>query len=154
MNEINGNHRSRHTSGIDLILRNCCSCIHLQVSELKDSYLVALYFTSTSDTTPWSFNRHKLYQLNLCFRTPCNLNTHPAASVPFLRQDCLGPPDNVPWSHFACFHKLRPHFCIQTLCGASYPSPPSSSHLSILSSQPLQIRIHPSICPESTYIRR
>lgn len=31
---------------------------------------------------------------------------------------------------------------------------PFSSHLSILSSQPLQIRIHPSICSESTYIKR
>lgn len=29
--------------------------------------------------------------------------------------------DNVPW--FACFYKLMPHFCIQTLYRTSYPSP-------------------------------
>lgn len=77
---------------------------------------------------------------NICLRT--------LPSIPALGASALQSP-------FALFPQTRAPALVFTHCnGTSYPSPLIFSHLSILSSHPLQIRIHPSICPKSTYIRR
>lgn len=132
VNEINSNRRSPHTSSIDPVLKKFflkIAALILQVSIITKRSHPCL------NNQPWPLLHQLLWCKDVEQHQPqvLALFHHPAAST--FRFSTVA--DNTPWSHFACFHKLRPHFCIQTLCGTSYPStPPFSSHLSILSSQP------------------